>query len=224
MGKKKGKAAGKKKKVKDLGPTPAEIAQMEGELQAKVAEVSTEIEGLKTSIDELREENLKLHEESTTLKDDTQARFLQGIQLLKDQQLASVHQQRADARSGYQRRRAALQHEITTRSQELVLAQKQLQDLEPVRLKYSLQDELQRELDDVKEHASSVAQQCLGNYVSRVREENATLRGQLKERIDENKLLESEFRRQSHIRNEQLRERSYRSGIIRRLQEKLSQL
>ena len=30
------------------------------------------------------------------------------------------------------------------------------------RLKYSLQDELQRELDEVKEHASSVAQQCLG--------------------------------------------------------------
>ena len=59
--------------------------------------------------------------------------------------------------------------------------------------------------------------------MSRVREENATLRAQLKERIDENKLLESEFRRQSHIRNEQLRERSYRSGIIRRLQDKLSQ-
>ena len=58
-------------------------------------------------------------------------------------------------------------------------------------------------------------------YVSRVRDENATLRTQLKERIDENKLLESEFQRQSHIRNEQLRERSYRSGIISRLQRKL---
>ena len=59
--------------------------------------------------------------------------ILQGIQLLKDKQLASVQQERAEARSGYQRRRAALQQEITARSQELVLAQKQLQDLEPVR-------------------------------------------------------------------------------------------
>ena len=59
--------------------------------------------------------------------------------------------------------------------------------------------------------------------MSRVREENATLRTQLKERIEENKLLESEFQRQSHIRDEQMRERSYRSGIIRRLQQKLRQ-
>ena len=59
--------------------------------------------------------------------------ILQGIQLLKQKQLTSVQQQRTEARSSYQRRRAALQQEITTRSQELALAQKQLQDLEPVR-------------------------------------------------------------------------------------------
>lgn len=246
---------------------------MESDLHADLATTTDEIEELKTKIEKLKEENIKLHEQSMTLKDDTEAyvnemrarserrqAILQGIQLLKQKQLTSLQQQRADTKSNYQRKRAALLQEISSRSTELALAQKQLQDLEPVRrlqqeqnvkigyleeklenekhaydtqvlemkrqlikLKYSLQDELQHELDDVTEHASSVAQTCLGTYVSRVREENGTLRMQLKELIDENKLLEAEFQRQSHIRNEQHRERSYRNDIIKRLEQKLLQ-
>ncbi|XP_037070365.1 cingulin-like protein 1 [Pollicipes pollicipes] len=273
MRKRKGRKGKKKKKAKDPGPSPEEIAQLESELQSSVAAVSEEIGGLKNNIEELKEENLKLQEETSTLKEGTEAyvsemrarserrqAILQGIQLLKQKQMTSLQQQRTDSKSNYQKRRVALLQDITKRTTELALAQKQLQDLDPVRklqqeqntkityletkleeekdvydsqvlemkrqlirLKYSLQDELQHELDDVKEHASSVAKRCLGNYVVRVREENGMLRLQMKELIDENKLLEAEFQRQSHIRNEQLRERAYRSDIIRRLEQKLWQ-